>query len=80
MSPNMRNEMMTLFFNSVSTEFRELLAARTRRREDLESSSSSSSSSSNSESEEERDELLQLLDMINEVNVDYFANMLLYTV
>ena len=75
MSPHMRDELFTLFYNSV-TEIKELLIARARarRREtsaDCEDSDSSSSSSSNSDSddEEERNELDMLLDMINQVNL-----------
>ena len=75
LSPAMRDEMITLFYNSVSREFREVLAARVRRREDVDSSSNSSNSSSSSntsdseEEEEERDELGLLLDMIKEVHL-----------
>ena len=69
----MRDEMITLFYNSVSREFREVLAARVRRREDVDSSSNSSNSSSSSNNsdseEEERDELGLLLDMIKEVHI-----------
>ena len=70
MSPDIRDELFCLFYNYVRTEFKELIAARARRREDLESDSSSSDSSSSdsdSDSEEMKDELNQLLDMINQV-------------